>query len=242
VSKITVDGISSIILSIPESPLDIIVDDNDNVYVTCGKITINDNDNNNTKVKLNLEKKPLETLTTITNKIEHNYIYKICPLGNSSIIDTNGSLPIGLLKDSNGNIYTANYKSHNISNISSDGTVSIFAKDIIHPTLMKLDSYGNIHVTSINTKGIYKITPEGNYTYTNLNNIPLSIAIDSLNNIYISFYKNKYIYIIRSNDSQEIDIFARVKGYVNYMYIDKEDNIYVTDTTNNLYKDKIYFE
>ncbi len=128
--------------------------------------------------------------------------------------------PSGLLTDSSGNVYVAEYNSHVIRKITSDGNVTTFVgsgtgtfadgigtnASFNNPRGITIDSLGNFYVTDTNNNRIRKITHNGivttfagsgTATYvdgvgTNAGfNGPYTLTCDSYDNIYVAELSHK---------------------------------------------------
>jgi sugar lactone lactonase YvrE len=103
----------------------------------------------------------------------------------STILGKTGSLPSGITIDSDGNIYTANFLSNNVSKITPDGLSTILEITDSLPSGITIDSAGNIFTANFLSNNVSKITPDGLSTILGTTgDQPFGITIDSAGNIY----------------------------------------------------------
>ena len=103
-----------------------------------------------------------------------------------TILETGiGKTPIDITIDSDGNIYTCNWSSDNVSKITPDGVSTILGTTGVVPYGIVVDSEGNIYTCNSVSNDVSKITPAGVSTILGTTGaLPLNIAIDSDGNIY----------------------------------------------------------
>jgi sugar lactone lactonase YvrE len=188
---------------------------------------------------------------------------------------TNASFysPSGVAVDSSGNLYVADTGNNRIRKITTQGSVSTIAGSAAGytdgsganasfnlPTGLVIDSSNNIYICDLhnnrirvmNSSGsVSTFAGNGNYGFadgTGLNTSfysPMSIAIDSSNNIYVADHNNNRIRKITPNAvvttiaGNGTPSFADGNGtnasfyYPSGIVIDSSNNIYVADTGNN---------
>ena len=78
---------------------------------------------------------------------------------NATILGTTGSSPIGIAIDADGNVYTANTNSNDVSKITPDGTSTIFGTTGDSPQFLVLDADSNVYITNRGSDNVSKITP-----------------------------------------------------------------------------------
>lgn len=197
VSQITPLGVSTIFASVGTLPSGIVKDSNNNLY------TANRSSNN---------------------------VSKITPLGVSSILGTTGGAPSAITIDSLGNIYTANQTGQNITKITPLGVTTNYGSLLANVVVkMVVDSSGNVFV-ACTASVVIKITPAG--VSSVFTGIPIpdncsGIAIDSLDNIYISDLTNGIIYKVTPSAVQTI--YGTSTEFPTSITIDSSDNIYCTN-------------
>ena len=131
----------------------------------------------------------IDTVRNIIYYIERNYIKKISPIGEISILagstfsganDGEGSeasfnQPSGLTVDASGNVYVADIYNQKVRKITPTGTVTTFAgtgnvgflngstdkASFNYPSDVAFDSFGVLYVADKNNKAIRKITATG---------------------------------------------------------------------------------
>ena len=85
-------------------------------------------------------------------------IYKITPSGSRVIFLKDPKLngPIGLVSDSAGNIYIANYNANNILKVDKTGFVSVIASEIIKPYGLHIAN-GVLFISSQGSNSIIRV-------------------------------------------------------------------------------------
>jgi sugar lactone lactonase YvrE len=99
--------------------------------------------------------------------------------------------PEGIVFDSAGNLYVANYASNQIliynPALVQTGSIS---QGLSGPNRLAFDSAGNLYVSNGSSNSITVYDPNGNQitskTITNRVNRPLGVAVDSAGNVYVS--------------------------------------------------------
>ncbi|QEC78202.1 T9SS type B sorting domain-containing protein [Mucilaginibacter ginsenosidivorax] len=174
--------------------------------------------------------------------------------------DAGFNLPSGISTDATGNIYVSDFGSGGIRKISSAANVHTIA-NTNSPSGLALDSKGNIYVTDFNTNKILKITPAGvSSVFAGSGNAgksdgtgnaasfnaPGGITIDASDNIYVADQQNNSIRMISPAGVVKTLAGSGVAGANNAnglaatfnnpdgLAIDKQGNIYVADTKNNM--------
>jgi|GEM_PF-2594364 len=103
----------------------------------------------------------------------------------SAILGTTGLGSSHIAIDSQGNVYTANVSSNNVTKITPAGVSTILGTTGLSPFGIAIDSLGNIYTANFNSKNVTKITPAGVSTILGTTGTrPRAIAIDSSGNIY----------------------------------------------------------
>lgn len=175
--------------------------------------------------------------------------------------DAGFNLPSGIGADAVGNIYVSDFGSGAIRKISPAANVNTIA-NTNSPSGLALDNQGNIYVTDFYINKILKITPTGvssvfagsgaiGSTDGTGNaasfNAPGGIAIDVSGNIYVADQQNNSIRMISSAGVVKTIAGTGAAGANNAttglaatfnnpdgLAIDKQGNIYVADTKNNM--------
>jgi hypothetical protein len=194
VSQITPSGVSTIFASVGNLPSGIVIDASGNLY----------------------------TCDTGANQVS-----KITPLGITSILGTTANQPSAITIDSAGNVYTANLGGNNITKITPLGVSTNYGNlNFETPQGMVIDSVGNVFVVC-SANVVRKITSAGvssNFGTFTGGNILLGIAIDSLDNIYISDNNNQIIYKLTSSAVQTV--YGTSTSNPQKITIDNSNNIY----------------
>jgi len=187
------------------------------------------------------------------------------------------NIPIGILQDSEGLIYISDLRNNKIKKIDPiQEVVTVLAGSIAgnmdgtgaeamfrSPRLMAFDSNANIILSDQGNHQIKKITPEGIVTTiagtgtvgfdnglstTATFSIPMGIAVDALDNIYVSDFNNHSIRKITvdgvvstiagtgiAGDVNENGVLAQFNNPVD-LDIDADGNIFVVDYRNHKIK------
>ena len=144
----------------------------------------------------------------------------------NSILDTTGSYPRSITMDNEGNIYTANYYSNNVSKITPSGTSTIFGETGSSPTSIVIDREGNIYTANSASNTVSKITPTGVSTILGTTGEgPLKIIIDKQGNIYVLNQFSDYLSKITPTGTSTS--FGKIPLCPYDMVIDSQENIYV---------------
>lgn len=143
----------------------------------------------------------------------------------------------GLQVDHNGNVYMGNFGTTDnggggeIYKITPSGAVSVFATGFNTTDGNDVDSQGNLFAISWpNT--IYKITPAGTKTVFASNaliNIPIGIAIDEADNLFVTCYNNNTL--VKITRDGDVSLFSSSSLYngPNGIDTDAAGNIYVSN-------------
>ncbi len=96
-----------------------------------------------------------------------------------------GGNPFSMIIDGDGNIYTSNQSSDNVSKITPEGVSSILGTTGSGPRGLVMDASGNIYVVNQNSADISKITPEGDSSiFSTLSSSAIDIVMDVDGNFY----------------------------------------------------------
>lgn len=163
------------------------------------------------------------TTTTSTTTIAQG-------ITNFSIIGEN---PRAIIMDSQGNVYTANSNSDDITKITLSGAVSILGSTGRNPTDLVMDSSGNIYTANFQGNSITKVTPEGVSTqFATLGFVsPSAIAIDSLGNLYTANSQTNNVSKI--TPSGNVSILGTAGTFPYGIVVDSQDNIYVSNFSSS---------
>ena len=192
VTKITPDGISTILGSTDSQPQGIAIDYAGNIY------TANNDGENVTKITpdgtsailgpniLRPHGIAIDNFGNIytTNPSSDN-VTKITPKGESTTLGSTGLNPYGIAIDKAGNIYTANIGANNVTKITPDGTSTTLGSTGLNPYGIAIDNAGNIYTANFGADNVSKITPDGISTILGSTGLgPDGIVIDNAGNIY----------------------------------------------------------
>ena len=126
----------------------------------------------------------------------------------SAVFGNTGTSPYGMVLDSAGNVYVANWGSSDVTKITPDGTSTVnwgpHGERVTtggSPVAITVDSAGNLYTANQSRRSscpggatfcstVSKITPEGNSTsdWAPIGYIPTDITIDGADNIYTVSY------------------------------------------------------
>ena len=99
------------------------------------------------------------TITTLMKLLVGSVALLFVITANATILGTTGSSPIGIAIDADGNVYTANTNSNDVSKITPDGTSTIFGTTGDSPQFLVLDADSNVYITNRGSDNVSKITP-----------------------------------------------------------------------------------
>lgn len=170
------------------------------------------------------------------------------------------NFPSGAATDGAGNVYISDYGSGAIRKITSGAVVTTIA-NVSTPSGIAVDNQGNIFVTDFQNNYIYKINTNGTKsiyagngsagsangmaTAASFNN-PGGIAIDALGNLFLADQQNNKIREITpagvvttfagNGNAGANDGIGLAASFNNPdgLVVDKQGNVYVADTKNNL--------
>lgn len=174
------------------------------------------------------------------------------------------TLPSGLVVDSSGNFYVADYGSSTVRKVDSKGNISTFAgtgvwgytgdggpaskAQLAAPYSLAIDSAGNIYVADLGNTNIRKITTDGNIQTVASNVTVNSLAVDTAGSIYYPDPITHTVQKILPNGTHFAIAGTGQKGYsgdggpalsaqLNQPYgiaIDASGKVYVADTGNEI--------
>lgn len=174
--------------------------------------------------------------------------------------DAGFNLPSGVASDDAGNIYVSDYGSGAIRKITPAAAVTTIA-NVRTPSGLVVDQQGNIFVTDFQDNYIYKIDANGTESIFAGNgsagsndgagpvasfNNPGGITIDASGNLYVTDQQSNKIREITSlgvvstlagsGSAGNLDLVGNLASFNNPdgLVADKQGNIYVADTKNNL--------
>ena len=194
VSQITPSGVSTIFALVGNVPSDIVIDATGNLY---------------------------------TPDAGSNQVSKITPLGVPSVFAITGNVPACITIDTASNVYTANLGGNNLTKITTLGVPTNYGNlNGQNPQGMVIDSAGNVFVVC-SANVVRKITSAGvstDFGVFPIGNILVGIAIDSLDNIYVSNQTNQIIYKLTPSAVQTT--YGTSTSQPQKITIDSSNNIY----------------
>jgi streptogramin lyase len=162
-----------------------------------------------------------------------NVVLKINTItGTSSIYGTTQNQPRGILKDSVGNVFVANYGSNSVTKITPLGVSSILGVTSGFPSDVAIDSAGNIYTANNNANNVNKITPLGVVTiFATTGSSPDGITIDSMGNLYVNNYGSNNVSKITPLGVSAI--LGTTGGQPTSIVLDSFNNVYSANRTGN---------
>jgi uncharacterized protein (TIGR03437 family) len=118
--------------------------------------------------------------------------------------------PCGVAVDSSGNVYIADSNNHVVRMVSTSGTITTFAGTGTVP-------------------GFQGDTGPANQAELN---VPLALAVDSNNNLYIADSNNNDIRVVTAGTINSVATATSYLSHPDGVAVDKAGNIYVADTGN----------
>ncbi len=157
------------------------------------------------------------------------------PQGNESVLWANGlSLPMGLVKDMQGNFIVTNSGDGTLTKVNAAGQIVPFISGLSYPQGIAIDGSGALYVLTVNDGSIIKIVADGTRTVfaTGLSQ-PADIKLDASGNIYVSNQGDSTI--LKFSPSGVKEVFA--KGIANGpqgMAYDAAGNLYIANDDGTL--------
>lgn len=154
------------------------------------------------------------TTTTTTVAVPGSYIF-----------GTTGMSPWDIVLDAQGNAYTSNVNSKNVSKITPDGTSTILGTTGEIPRGITIDTQGNIYVINSWDNNVTKITPSGVSTILGSSGTGANdIAVDQQGNVYVN---NSGPNTVTKITPQGVSTtFAGVAAGPQCITIDSQGNVY----------------
>jgi hypothetical protein len=166
-----------------------------------------------------------------------NQVSKITPLGVPSVFAITGNVPACITIDTSGNVYTANLGGNNLTKITPLGVATNYGNlNFETPQGMVIDSVGNVYVVCL-ANVVRKITPLGvstNFGVFPSGDLLIGIAIDSLDNIYVSNQSNQIIYKLTPLAIQTT--YGTSTNQPQQITIDSSNNIYCVNQNSTIDK------
>jgi streptogramin lyase len=242
ITKITPFGVSTTLASIGVNSKGITIDSAGNLYTpsfassSVKKTTPSGSTSYIVSTGANPSAITIDSLGNIyTANFIGNNITKITPLG---VATSYGSLvsstPIGMVVDSNGNVFVV-ASIDTVRKITPSGVSTNFGVFTLgNLTSIAIDSSDNIYVSDYSNQIIYKLTPLAvQTTYGTSTSNPTDIAIDSLDNIYCINQNDTVDKILSTGGTITISDLSVYSGSLSAIIVDSFFNVYVTDNTNN---------
>jgi len=157
--------------------------------------------------------------------------------------------PVGLVTDTQGNVFVADYGNARLRKITSEGEVTSLA-EIAGANSIATDAAGNIYVADLDNSTIKKVTKEG--VVTTLADSaaafshPQGIAVDTVGNVYVADTDHHVIRKISTDGAITLFAGAGVSGSGDAVGVDAKFNsprglaigtdntLYVADSNNHV--------
>jgi len=180
----------------------------------------------------NTIKKPLSKLTAFFVVIALFLTSFSLVFAASSILGETEDNPTGITIDPEGNIYTANLDSDNVTKITPGGVSSILGTTGDDPSGVTIDAAGNIYTANFGSNNVTKITPGGvSSILGTTGDDPYGITIDAAGNIYTAnFGSNNVTKITPGGD---VSTLGATGDNPTGITIDAAGNIYTANFGSN---------
>jgi len=159
----------------------------------------------------------------------------------SATFGTTGSQPYGMVIDSAGNVYVANWNSSDVTKITPDGTSTVnwgpsgaHVTTGTHPVGIVMDSVGNLYTANQGNSGVgvnvSKITPAGVSTpnWAGIDGVPCDIAIDGNDNVYTANFSASTVTKITPAGSPTL-AWATTGSNPHGIAVDSAGNVYTAN-------------
>lgn len=163
----------------------------------------------------------------------------------ASVLATNLHPVANPALDPEGNLYTtlSGRRGEKVPNsvfkIDPQGNIQPFVADLVNPTGIAFNRYGEMFVSSRHDENIYKISIYGEKsTYCKGMGVATGIAFDRDDNLYVGDRSGN---IFKIDKKREIFVFATLEPSVSayHLAFDDQQNLYVTGPTTSSY-DHVY--
>lgn len=206
--KITPSGVLTIFATTTSNPRWMAIDSNDNLYITTSNGYVYKVTNSGAVSIVYIISNPQGIVVDSSNNVffirydgsNNSIIEKITPSGTQSTFVNLGNISVIplLLIDSSNNLYAIDNILQKVVKITPSAVVSYFGSGVsanngsiqLGNIQMVIDSSGNIFNNNWGQQRVYKTTPLGVTTYYSLSSKPISLSIDSNDNLYASMYDN----------------------------------------------------
>jgi sugar lactone lactonase YvrE len=150
--------------------------------------------------------------------------------------------PAGLVADSSGNVFVADYRAGVVREIVAPAytTVKTVGGAISSPVGVALDSSGNLYVASQASASIIELTAASGYgtkkTIGSGFNGPTGVAVDASGNVFVADQSNNQIKEIPGGTGAPVVLGSGFKLPAG-VAVDTSGNVFVADTANNAVKE-----
>lgn len=143
----------------------------------------------------------------------------------SYILGTTGTSPWDIVLDAEGNVYTSNQNSNNVTKITPEGVSTVLGTTGSQPRGITIDTQGNIYVINSGDNTVTKITPSGVSTVlgsagTGANDI----TVDQQGNVYVN--NNGPNTVTKITPQGVSTTFASVASNPQCIATDSQGNVY----------------
>jgi uncharacterized protein (TIGR03437 family) len=172
--------------------------------------------------------------------------------------------PAGLVIDSSGNLYVADYGSSTVRKITSAGIISTVAgtgvwgmagdggaankATLASPTSLAIDAAGNLYIGDVGSASIRKVTTDGNIRTVVTGVAPQSLAVDAAGNLYFVDGLNSVVQKVLPSGTMVAIAGTGHSGYSgdggqatlaqldhpSGLALDPSGNLYVADSNNQI--------
>lgn len=186
-------------------------------------------------------RRAVAVLTTASAVLCFAAIAAVSAQATSTTFGTTGSDPYGMVLDSAGNVYVANWGSSDVTKITPDGTSTVnwgpsgaHVTTNSHPVGIAIDAAGNLYTANQGNSGVgvnvSKITPAGVSTtdWASIDGVPCDIAIDGAGNIYTANWSSNSVTKITPAGSTTL-AWATTGSNPHGIAVDAAGNVYTAN-------------
>ena len=150
----------------------------------------------------------------------------------SDILGVTGTAPSAICVDDDGNIYTANQTSNNVSKITPLGVSTILGATGTTPIAICVDDKGNIYTANSGSNNVSKITPLGASDILGVTGTaPSAICIDNDGNVYTA--NSGSLNVSKITPLGVSTILGTTGGSPFGICVDDEGNVYTANSGSN---------
>ncbi|MEI6552856.1 MAG: hypothetical protein WCN84_06505 [Actinomycetes bacterium] len=250
VTKITPQGVTTILGTTGLQPTGIAIDTSGNVYTsnfgsnTVTKITPNGNSTTFGNTDAGPSGIAIDSAGNVyTANASANSVTKITPIGGVTNIPCAPCVtPRKIGVDHLGNIFTVNFglisANQNVTKIDSSGVSTIFGTVGRNPWGIAVDAIGNVYVSNFADDTVTKILQNGaSSTFGSTGGLPMGVAVDAVGNVYTANLSSGSTNAKVTKISPQ-GVASNLLSYPAYaaseIAVDSLGNVYVADTGNQV--------